>query len=122
MGDDTLLTPEDIFKSIDIETFDVGMPEWKTKDGHPGTIRLRMLTAQELAIYNDALDGTAKRNAMVLIVIRSAVQSDGVTPLFSERDLEKLKQKSVKAFARLQDEILRINGIDGRGKQAAKNA
>ena len=119
--DDQLLSPEEIFASQDIDTHDIVVPEWKKADGTPGTIRLKMLSAADLSAYTDAVDGAAKRNAMVIIIMKSAVRADG-TPLFREKsDLARLQAKSVKAFARLQDEILRINGMDERGKRAAKN-
>src|SRR6185295_18764169 len=82
--DDQLLSPEEIFASQDIDTHDIVVPEWKKADGTPGTIRLKMLSAADLSAYTDAVDGAAKRNAMVIIIMKSAVRADG-TPLFREK-------------------------------------
>lgn len=113
-----LLTADEIFNVNDIETVDIEVPEWKKSDGTAGVIRLKMMSAADLSAYTDAVDGAAKRNAMVILIMKSAVKADG-TPLFDKMQLERLKTKSVKAYSRLQKEILRINGL---GPDDAKNA
>jgi hypothetical protein len=122
-AEDRFLTPDEIFAAEDIGYEDVEMPEWPKKDGHAGIIRLRMLSALDMQQYVDAIDGAAKRNAMILMIMKSAVKpADNATPLFTRDQLQKLQQKSVKAFSRLQDEILRINGLDKAAERARKNA
>lgn len=119
--DEDFLTAEDILAVQDIETYTIEPPGWMTKAGKQGKMRLRMMTAKELGLYTDAVGGAQKRIAMVEIMRRSAVKKDG-TPLFPNKDvIEQLLQKSTKAYVFIQEEILRINGINRTGQDAAKN-
>lgn len=111
-----LLSAEDILNADDIQYRTINVPEWK------GAVRLRTLSADEVSDYLEAIGGTQKRDAMALMVMRSAVKGDGTQLFTKPEQLEKLKKRSMSAFVRLQDVILELNGLNKAADAARKNA
>src|SRR4029078_219786 len=68
---DPLLSADEILAVDDTRYERVPVPEWK------GTVRIRSLSAEEVQEYVESIDGPAKRNAMVMMMMRSAVDKDG---------------------------------------------
>jgi hypothetical protein len=123
-SDKYTLSAQDILDSEDTQYEDIPMPEWKKK-GTEGTpvVWIKTLSAFELQEYTDAIEGAARKNAMVLIVMRSLVSGPGGEQLFQDnKQLAALQKKSVRAFKRLQDRILEINELKPAQEAARKNA
>ena len=105
---DRILSAADILGIDDVTIINVPVPEWK------GTVRLKTLSAESVAEYLEAIDGPAKRNAIVLMFMRSAVDGDG-NLLFKDADtLHELKRRSMRAYMRVQKQILELNGLDDK--------
>ncbi len=110
------LTAEDILAAEDIETVDVHVPEWN------GTVKLRSLSGEEAARFVESFPpGERQTASAVNIVALCAIKEDG-TPLFTQKQVEELKKKSLRAIMRLQKETLRINGLSEEGLKETKNA
>lgn len=103
------LSADDILSVDDTKPVPFEVPEWP-KNGCAGVIYLKPWTAEDVTEWIDLMDGPAKRNAMVLAVIRSVVSKDGVRT-FTEKHLEALKQKSMAACHRIQKRVLEMNGL-----------
>lgn len=121
MDNDRYLTPEEILEADDIKDVDVEVPEWPKKDGAPGVVKLRMFDSDVMRDYLSSVDSTSKHDAMLLVIVKSAIKPDG-SPLFTVKQLTQLRKKSVKALSRLQNEIMRINGLGREGEKARENA
>lgn len=116
------LSAAEILNTDDRFYTDLSVPEWKTKDGKPGMVRLQSLTAEEVSEYVESIEGPAKRNALVLVVMRAVVDGNG-RPVFNDPgQLGMLKRRSMKAFMRIQEVVLQMNGLDKKAQEVAKNA
>lgn len=99
-----LLTADDvegILAADDLTTIDVFIPEWKR------TVRLRQMTAADAGLVSDAPKG----ESLPLICALSIVDANG-NRLF--KDYKRLMSKSAAALARVQEEVLKLNGMDLR--------
>ena len=105
------LTAEQILEMDDLNTMDVEVPEWPV-DGEPGVIRLKTLTAREALTFQKQMQTSAKarEDAMVAIVVLSGVDGGG-NRLFNAKQVELLRDKSVKVFTRLQTAAMELNGF-----------
>lgn len=112
--DKHFLTAKDILDSNDLETAEMEVPEWG------GTLRLRVMTADEAIKFQDVLNTPAKKSAWVKLLALCAVDADG-NRLFSDREMELLKKKSTAVFLRLQDFLLKLNGFTQEAADKAKN-
>lgn len=117
-----ILTAEQILGMDDLNTVEVEIPEWKTPDGEPGVVRLRALTAREALTFQKQMQSNSKarEDAMINIVILSAVNEDG-EPLFNKSQTELLREKSVRVFTRLQKEAMKLNGFNTDKEDEVKN-
>jgi hypothetical protein len=105
-----LLSAEDILSADDITYKDVFVPAWK------GHVRLRQLTAQESVEFMDSIQGEAKKNGPLLLLIKSAVDKQG-NKMFTPAVLDKLKKKSMASVVLLQNEALKLNGLTEEEKK-----
>jgi len=110
-GTKRYLTAEQILGMDDLNTMDVEVPEWPI-DGEPGTIRLKTLSAREAMTFQKSMQSSprAREDAMVNIVVLSAVDEDN-NRLFNPKQVEALRDKSVKVFTRLQTAAMELNGF-----------
>lgn len=102
-----LLTREDILAAQDIKYESVDVPEWG------GTVRIKTLSGVERAVFDDFSyeNRQAKgqlSNAMVLLCTLSVVGEDG-KPLFAEKDIAVLKEKSSAPIQRIWSAALKLN-------------
>lgn len=107
-----LLTAEEILAASDLATVDVEVPEWG------GTVRLRQLSAGETITFSEAASGNKKLGTVKLIAM-SAVDESG-NRLFTDKQVEALKSKSIKIFVKLQKIALELNGFTEK-EEALKN-
>jgi hypothetical protein len=122
-GKKRYLTAEQILEMDDLNTMDVEVPEWPI-DGEPGLVRLKTLSAREALTFQKQMQVNAKarEDAMVSIVVLSAVDENGER-LFNQKQVELLRDKSVKVFTRLQTAAMELNGFSNPSKDAdVKNA
>src|ERR1044071_3879213 len=108
------LTAAEILASDDLETADMEIPEWK------GTVRFRVMTADEAIKFQDTLNTPSKKNAWVKILASCAVDANGER-LFTDKEMDALKQKSTAVFLRMQRFLLKLNGFTADAEDAAKN-
>jgi len=121
-GKKRYLTAEQILEMDDLNTMDVEVPEWSI-DGEPGIVRLKTLSAREALTFQKQMqvNSKAREDAMVSIVVLSAVDENGER-LFHQKQVELLRDKSVKVFTRLQTAAMELNGFSNPNKDAdAKN-
>lgn len=109
-----LLNIDEIAGVSDVQFIEVEVPEWK------GTVRFGTLDAGELIDFIETNDGPAKRNAGIRLIIKSLVDEQG-NRIGTDKHLEAFKKKSAKVCSRLVDEVLKLNGLDAKGKDVPKN-
>lgn len=121
------LSPDDIFALDDYVYKDVDIPEW-VKNGKPGVITLRSMSAKEAADFTDMDEKTKDKDlGPVALVARMAWNRAENKPLFTKPQVRALEQKSNKVFLRLQREGMALNGWRtpeerAAALEAAKNA
>lgn len=109
------LTAEDIFSADDTTTYPLEIPEWK-KNGQAGILYVKSMTGAESIAFQESLKNQEQRKSLfVRMLAQSACDSKG-NLLFKMGDLEKLRQKNVAIFMRLQKFLLEINGMVGKEK------
>ena len=97
------LSAEEIFAAEDCERDEVFVPEWH------GTVTLRAMTAEEAIDFEEGNNTPARKNAMVRMIQICAIHGETGAPLFTLKDLERLKQKSVKPLLLLQERAMTLN-------------
>ena len=103
------LSARQILGADDIKIIDVDVPEWN------GVVRLRMMTAAEAAEFD-----TSKKDSAARLVVLTAVDEEGQR-LFSNDDIPSLQKKALRAFVRLQEAGLRLNGLLAEDVPKTKN-
>ena len=120
------LTAEDIFNSDDIDYVEVTIPEWK-RDGKPGTIRLRAMSASEAMKFSEEVKDKAKlAESYIRIIALTAVKvnADGTCgdPLFvGDVAVHNLRKKKNAVFIRLQKAAMKLNFPEDGEEQAKKD-
>lgn len=110
---------DQIIGSADLKRETVEVPEWGT------TIVLRELDGAERVVYGDTLDGLdAKGKARPLwiaahLLVLSAMEDDGRTPVFSVEDVPELVRKNPKVLARLFDHAAALSTVGEKEVAAA---
>ena len=107
-----LLTRDLILAVLDLPTRDVEVPEWG------GTVRVRSMTGAERDRFEaDMLTekGEARRDRFVNVRAKLCSQvivgEDGISSLFTEKDIEALGKKSAKALSRVFDAARQLSGF-----------
>lgn len=115
---DDELSLSDMLDTDDIEYATV--PAWKKPNGAQGTVRIRSLTAGDMIQFVQTNEGPAKHTAGVRLIIKSVVDKHG-NLMFKDDDLTKLKKRNSKITNSIVDAILKLNGLDKKTQDAAKN-
>jgi hypothetical protein len=112
MSDKKFLTAAEILGAQDVEIREVDVPDWG------GTVRLRTITAEEMASLSS---DTKKESSVVALLVIAAVDEDGKA-LFTANDFSALKKKSLRPFLQLQKIVGEMNGLDDlkKGKELAE--
>lgn len=115
-----ILSAEQILGMDDLNTIDVEIPEWPV-NGEPGLVRLKTMSAREALNFQKQMSASPKNrdDAMINVVVMSAVDEAG-TRIFTAKQVEQLRDKSIKVFTRLQKAAMELNGFSEPGTQAAK--
>jgi hypothetical protein len=108
------LSAEEILGAQDIKVVDVDVPEWD------GSIRLRTMTAAEAMRLSG--EDFSNVNSSVAVLILTAVNPETNKPLFTLKDVDVLKEKSMAAFMRIQKAAAELNGMTDlvKGKELAE--
>jgi hypothetical protein len=119
------LNIEDILNHNELATLDVEVPDWG-KNGKPGVIRLRQLSAEEAVAFGETQKTPAAQNTSnIRLVMLSAVKpgtGNPGKPLFDNPAmLGALQKKSVRAWNKLSDAALALNGFTKASAEAIKN-
>ena len=106
------LTKEQILHAQDIEEKEVPVPEWG------GKVLVRGLTGKQRDIFEKSLiEGKGKdrqvnlENARAKLVSLTVVDPKTKKPLFSQKDVELLGEKSGRAINRVYDVASELSGI-----------
>jgi len=120
------LSAAEVLESTDLEFEDSIVPEWKKKNGEPGTIQLYQLPADELMIMNDLMTKPEYKNdGMFIILVFCArdpesgdrlfpIPMDGTEDELKEalgKHVSRLKKKSMRVLNRLQRIAMRLNAM-----------
>lgn len=115
-----MLNREQIFKTKDIKTEVVKVPEWN------GSVTVKAMTATErdeyeATIYNADEKTTDLRNIRAKLCVKTIVDEKGEL-MFSEKDIVKLGKKSAAAIDRIYDVAARLSKISEKDQaEIAKN-
>lgn len=109
---DRILTVEEMLAADDVE--------YKEIDGWGGKIRIGSLSAEDLMDWSEANEGEAKKTAGVRLVIRSLVDKDGKR-IGRDKDIAAFKKKSQSVLERIVKEVLKLNGLEAKAQEKAKN-
>lgn len=114
MAEEKVLGLADIVAAEDIEYATI--PGFK-----PGEVfRIRSLTSDDLIVWSESNEGEAKRTAGLRLIVKSLVDKDGNLVL-NDTHLGVLKAKSHKVTERVVRGILKLNGINVKTDNEAKN-
>jgi hypothetical protein len=117
MTEKKILTAEEIFATKDHNTEDIDVSKWM---GEGAYIRVRSLSAKEAFDFVElSKDEDKKQEAMIVLVCTSAVNEEG-DRLFTDDQVEQLKEKSFGMFKEIQDHALALNGFKEEEIEAAK--
>jgi hypothetical protein len=111
----TFLSVDEILALDDLDVVPIYIPEWKTH------VRFRVMSAAQALTFQKTLDNpSTKADAWIRIFAYCAVDENGKR-MFSDQQLQQLREKSTRVFLRLQDELMRINGFKDDIKDELKN-
>lgn len=111
------LNKHQIFASNDLKEAFVEMPEWG------GKVKIKALSVQEQLDYDNFLATKPKEIEMALHLIIVACVDENNNKLFSEDDINLLKQKNSSNLFKLVSEILKLNKQDANDvDELAKNS
>ena len=99
-----LLTKEALLSASDVETHDVDVPEWG------GTIRLRLMTADDLELWQNFVMTQPKQGMMATLLSRSIVDEAGKL-MFTADEVEALGNKSAAVMQRLFKKAVELNAM-----------
>jgi len=104
MAEKEYLTADEILSINDLEYSTV--KAWGGKD-----VRLQSLTAGDMIDFQESMEGEAKRTAGLRLIIKSAVDGDG-RPIFTDKHLGMLREKSQRITNTIVAAILKLNGME----------
>lgn len=114
MSQQTLLSKSQIFAAKDLKEETVPVPEWG------GSVRLVQMTARESAEFSKKMETTDGGNIGIYLMLVYAAQNADNTRVFTEEDIEHLKDKNMNVLILLQQKALDLNGMSVEAKAALK--
>jgi hypothetical protein len=116
--EDQLLTAEDIFSGGDDLVSPLRIPEL-SKNGKPGIVYLKLLSAGDVLDFSEADEGSRKERLLPLIA-KAVVHQDG-TPMFSQEQVARLSEIRVDVFNRLSRAVTdKFNTMMSEEEESAK--
>jgi len=109
-----MLTREQILSRVDLRTETVEVPEWG------GEIRIRELTARRRSEFEKLAEQHGDDYAVAWLVAESCVDEAGQR-IFSQEDIEALREKSAAALLRIFHQAAQINNL-GNLESTVKNS
>lgn len=107
-------TGNEILEVEDLPVEIVHVPEWKT------SLRLRGLSGDGIAQYVVNAEGASKSSSIAQLLVLCAINEDG-SLMFTKEDTPRLMKKSMSALMRLQEVLMKLNGMGEAAKKLAKN-
>jgi hypothetical protein len=117
--EDDFLSVDEMLSSADVEYASV--PAWNKSDGTPGNVRIGSLTAGDMIDFVQANEGPAKATAGIRLIIKSLVDKNGVR-VGDIKQMDAFKKKNSKITNSVVEAILKLNGLDKKVQETAKNA
>lgn len=111
--DDDVLSMAEISAAQDCEYALV--PAWGGKK-----VRIASVTADDIIKWSEANEGEAKRSMGLRLITRSLVDKNG-NRISGDQDLPMLRSKSHKITEQIVKAILKLNGMNVKAEDAAKN-
>lgn len=102
-----MLTKEEILSITDKAVKEIEIPEWG------GTVFIRGMSIEDVEYCQSLTDDP---QTLQKTIVRFVSDADG-NLLFTEKDIPKMKKKSIQAFRRIMNEIKAFNSLD----EAEKN-
>ncbi len=109
-----VLSADDIFAVADVHVEEVEIPEWG------GSVFVRSMTGEEASKFSEMV-AKDKTDAMTKAIVLVTVKEDGISPLFTEDAVSRLRKKSLSALMKLQNRIIKMNGLRDEDVKATKN-
>lgn len=111
---------EKVFESVD-EMLAVTDVEFTTVNGWSGKVRIGSLTAGDMIEWTEANEGEAKRTAGLRLIVKSLVNSKGER-IGKDNHIPLLRTKSHKVTEDIVKAILKLNGMEVKGKTTSGDA
>ncbi|WP_153135174.1 hypothetical protein [Paraburkholderia agricolaris] len=112
-----MLTKEQIFAARDLQTEDVDVPEWG------GKVRISVMSGRTREALMALLQEPQAMSRFQALVLASTVVGDDGAVVFSEGDIEQLRDKSTDVLVRLVDVAMRLNKIGAKAtEEVEKNS
>ncbi len=106
---------EELDQVEDTTYVDCPVPEWKMN------LRFGSLSAGTMIEFVESNEGPAKKTAGLRLINDSMVDASNKR-IGSDKGLAILKKKDARVCNRLVEVILKLNGLDKKAQEAAKNA
>lgn len=106
----TELSAEDIFLGGDDPFREVVLPEI-SKNGRPGVVYMRQLTAREVLRFSEATDQDVREKMQYELIAKSMVTKDGVR-IIADDQAHRLESMPSGAFMRLFNVTMSLMGIE----------
>ena len=97
--------------------------EYAEVDGFkPGErVRIGSVTAGDMIVWSEANEGEAKKTAGLRLICKSLVNADGVRYADDDKNIAKFRVMRHKETERIVKEILKLNGMNVKAEEKAKN-
>ena len=109
-----MLTKEQIFAARDLQTEDVDVAEWG------GSVRISVMSGRTREALMDVLQEPQAISRFQALVLASTIVGDDGAAVFSEGDIEQLRDKSPDVLVRLVDVAMRLNKIGAKATEDAE--
>lgn len=110
----TILTRTQILNAKDFDTAEVDVPEWGGADAKVLVRELNAAEQDEIGLQaanpDGSIDVRLTKGMRVKMVHWCVINQDGA-PMFEEKDVRKLAQKSSKVISRISDKIRELSGL-----------
>jgi hypothetical protein len=116
-SEDNELSALDILNLDDSELQPIEIPEWK-KNGKPGKAYISVLSADEMIRFNELLSNPAQKKEALMRLVAYGLRNKNGERLITDDKIHEFKKRSIKVFIRLQNEIMELNGLSDKAKNA----
>jgi hypothetical protein len=125
MSESNILSADEIWASDDIEEKVIEVPEWRTKSGEPGSVKIRALSLRQIAgIAQKSIkrnpqtgqDETSREQSVILTLLEGMIE-----PKLSPADARRMADKSAGAVTRIVQAINALGSTPEAVDEAEKS-